>query len=67
VRLLVSPARFLYDFVVGDDWRLAAGVGMALGVLALLVASGIPAWWFLPLGIVLLLAESVTRAARSSR
>ena len=65
MRVLVSLGRFLYDFVVGDDWRLAAGVGVALGVLAALVAAGVPAWWFLPLAIALLLAESVARAARS--
>jgi hypothetical protein len=66
VRLLRRLALFLYDFVVGDDWRLAAGVAVALGVLALLVAGGVPAWWFLPIAIALLLAESVVRAARSS-
>ena len=57
--------RFLYDFVVGDDWRLAAGVAAALGLLAALVAAGVPAWWLLPLAVALLLAESVTRAARA--
>jgi len=67
VRLPARLARFLYDFIVGDDWRLAAGVAVALGVLALLVAAGVPAWWFLPIAIALLLAESVARAARSSR
>jgi hypothetical protein len=66
VSLLGRLARFLYDFVVGDDWRLAAGVGVALGVLALLVATGIPAWWFLPLAVALLVVESVARGARSS-
>lgn len=67
MRLPARLARFLYDFIVGDDWRLAAGVAVALGVLALLVAAGVPAWWFLPIAIALLLAESVARAARSSR
>jgi hypothetical protein len=66
VTLLRRLASFVYDFVVGDDWRLAVGVGGALGVLALLVAAGVPAWWFLPLAVALLLAESVVRAARSS-
>lgn len=67
MRLPARLARFLYDFIVGDDWRLAAGVAVTLGVLALLVAAGVPAWWFLPIAIALLLAESVARAARSSR
>lgn len=59
--------RFLYDFVVGDDWRLATGVAAALGLLAVVVAAGVPAWWLLPLAVALLLAESVARAARGSR
>ena len=29
--------RFWFDFVVGDDWRIAAGVAAVLGVGALLV------------------------------
>ena len=33
--------RFWYDFVIGDDWRIAAGVAAVLGVGALLVRLGI--------------------------
>ena len=31
---------FWWDFIVGDDWRAAAGVGLAIGVTAALVAAG---------------------------
>jgi hypothetical protein len=31
--------RFWYDFVVGDDWKIAACVVVALGVSALLVGE----------------------------
>jgi hypothetical protein len=31
--------RFLADFVIGDDWRIAAGVASVVGVCALLVAA----------------------------
>ncbi len=31
-------ARFWWDFIVGDDWRIAAGVVVVLGAGALLVA-----------------------------
>ncbi len=31
--------RFWYDFVVGDDWRIAAGVVAALGLGALAVEA----------------------------
>lgn len=33
-------ARFWVDFIVGDDWRIAAGVTMVLALGAVLVASG---------------------------
>jgi len=36
---------FWWDFVVGDDWRSAAGVVIAIGVTAALVAAGVDAWW----------------------
>jgi hypothetical protein len=39
MRFLYGFARFSYDFVVGDDWRIAAGVAAVLGVGALLVAE----------------------------
>lgn len=31
--------RFWYDFIVGDDWKIAAGVVVALGLGALLVVN----------------------------
>jgi hypothetical protein len=39
MRFLFSFGRFWYDFIVGDDWRIAAGVGFVLGVGAALVAE----------------------------
>ena len=32
--------RFWVDFIVGDDWRIAAGVAVVLSLGAVLVASG---------------------------
>jgi hypothetical protein len=55
---------FWWDFVVGDDWRVAAGVAVALGISAALAAAGAPAWWLLPLAVALLLYVSLRRAAR---
>ena len=31
--------RFWRDFIVGDDWRIAAGVTVVLGIGAVLVAA----------------------------
>jgi hypothetical protein len=55
---------FWWDFVVGDDWRVAAGVVVALGITAAVAATGAPAWWLLPLAVALLLYVSLRRAAR---
>ena len=39
VRFATGFLRFWWDFVVGDDWRIAAGVVVVLGAGALLVAQ----------------------------
>jgi hypothetical protein len=66
VRRLKAFGLFWYDFVVGDDWRIAVGIVAALGLTEILVSLSISAWWLLPLAVIGLLAESVLRAARSS-
>jgi hypothetical protein len=37
MRYLRGFGRFWFDFVIGDDWRIAAGVAAVLGVGAVLV------------------------------
>ena len=54
--------KFWWDFIVGDDWRVAVGVLLAFGVTALLATTSVPAWWVLPLAVALWL--SLLRAAR---
>jgi hypothetical protein len=61
---LESFARFLYDFVIGDDWRIALGVVFAIGLTAIIGGTSVAAWWILPLAVALLLAVSVWAAAR---
>ena len=57
--------RFWYDFVIGDDWTIAAGVVVALAVTALLAHNGMPsAWWLLPLVVAIGLVVSLARAVR---
>jgi hypothetical protein len=55
----------IWDFVVGDDWRTALGVVVALSAVALLAAAGIYAWWLMPPAVLLLLALSLRRATRA--
>jgi hypothetical protein len=39
VKYVSGFARFWWDFIVGDDWRIAAGVAAVLGAGAVLVAE----------------------------
>lgn len=63
MRRLRAFAAFLYDFVVGDDWRVAVGVAVALGVTAVAAGAGLAAWWIMPVATVALLGASLWRAA----
>jgi hypothetical protein len=49
--------------VVGDDWRTAFGVLLALGMTAIFAAVGIAAWWVMVIAVPLLLWLSLRRAA----
>jgi hypothetical protein len=64
---ITAFGRFWYDFVVGDDWRVALAVVVALALTAVLAGSGIPAWWVLPVAVVVLLPASLWRVARARR
>jgi hypothetical protein len=66
MRYTGSFLRFWWDFIVGDDWRVAAGTTLALGLTRLLTAVGANVWWLLPLAVAALLAVSLWRADRSA-
>jgi hypothetical protein len=55
--------RFWWDFVVGDDWRVAAGIALALGLTALLATTWASAWIVLPLSVAAVLWLSLLRGA----
>ena len=50
VRFVEAFLRFWYEFIVGDDWRIAAGVVAVLGVGAIVVGSGVT-WTGLAVGL----------------
>ena len=54
----MSFVRFLWDFVVGDDPVVAAGVVLAVATTAL-----VEVWWLLPIAVLGLLYLSLRRAA----
>jgi hypothetical protein len=59
---------FWYDFVVGDDWRIALGVALALAATFFLArATTVPTWWLLPAVVVVALPMSIGRATRPAR
>lgn len=66
MRHIRAFALFWWDFIVGDDYRIAVGVVLLLTATALLSRAGVAVWWLLPLGVLAMLATSVFRVARSS-
>lgn len=63
---LSAATRAVWEFLVGDDWRAAAGVALALALVALLADEGLEAWWVMPPAVLGLLALSVRRELRSA-
>lgn len=53
---------FWYDFVIGDDWLVAAGVVLGLAATYGLHRAGVADWWLLPAMVVVLLPVSLSRA-----
>jgi hypothetical protein len=64
VTMLKKFLAFWYDFIVGDDWFIAAGVALLLAAAGALAHAQLhsSAWLLMPLGIVVVLAISLRRA-----
>lgn len=61
-------AAFWYDFVVGDDWRVAVGVVVALAGTYVLAHHGHPGvWWLVLAAPAVLLPYGLWRAIRAPR
>ena len=58
--------QFWYDFIVGDDWTIAAGVVGGLALTGVLARRGVEAWWLMPLAVTALLAVSLWREVRQA-
>lgn len=64
VRLVGGFLFFWYDFIIGDDWRVAAGV--VLGFFAI-HSVGISGWWIMPAIIAAVLGFTLTEATRAEK
>ncbi len=64
---IVAIGRFLYNFIVGDDWTMAAAVFIGLVLTAVLNVNHILAWWLIPVIVVLMLGISLRRASGTRR
>ena len=59
MRYILGFLAFWYDFIVGDDWRVAAAVVVGLICTAVLSAANLPAWWLLPVVVIVFLSISL--------
>jgi hypothetical protein len=64
MRFISNFALFWYDFIIGDDWMIAAAIAATLVLIVLLPHSSL--WWVLPVVVVLALGFSLWRATRSN-
>jgi hypothetical protein len=63
MKQLKAFGAFAYDFVIGDDWHVAALVVAGLVVTELLThVAKVNAWWLLPVIAAAALAWSLHRA-----
>ena len=64
---LRSLAAFGYNFLVGDDPTVAAGVVLTLALTAAVTATGAHSWWLPLLAVPALIGLGVVRAIRRAR
>ena len=68
IRWMGAVGRFWYEFIIGDDWRIATGVVAALGITALLArTTALPVWWIVVVVVLALLPLSIRRSVRGRR
>jgi hypothetical protein len=66
-RWIRAVVLFLVDYVIGDDWTVAALIGVGLIATWGLVEAGAGGWWLLPLVVLGANIQSLRRAVRNGR
>jgi hypothetical protein len=64
MRHIIAFLRFWYDFIIGDDWTIAASMVVSVLATFWLNHSNIAAWWLLPIAAILTLGFSLWRNTR---
>jgi hypothetical protein len=54
--------RFIYGFIVGDDWVVALVMLLALAATGLLAAHQLSAWWLVPVLAIVMTGISLGRS-----
>jgi hypothetical protein len=67
VRWIRAFVDFWIDFIVGDDWTVAATVLASLLATWGLQRAGLPAWWLLPVAVIGITTVSLLRATKGAR
>ena len=60
---LKTFGRFWYEFIVGDDWKLAVGAVLTVSLTFFLTHHDVNAWWFAPIAVAALLGISLAHAS----
>ena len=62
--MIGRAVRGIWEFVVGDDWRVALWVVAALSATAVIAELGWAAWWLTPVATLAILRGSVRRGSQ---
>jgi len=71
MRFVIGFGRFWWDFIIGDDWKVAAGVAAVLAIGALLVSGTSLSYTAVSLlagaGILLVVTASIVGGALAAQ
>ena len=68
MKQLKAFGEFWYDFIIGDDWHVAALIVLGLVLTEILThAARVNAWWLLPVVALAALAWSLHRVTHARK